>query len=275
MANMNVMKWKNCVTLAAAGAFALATLPARGIVNDNKAKGQMYKTIVDRNPFGLKDPPPVVVQAPVVEPPAPPPVEILLTGIATIVPPKRAFLMAKDPNKKDPYYSLSEGQGKDGIEVLQIDEKAKTVKIRQAGKETVLTFAANGRKSDATAPGPIPGQPGVPGQGLPPGFQANFAPPPSIAPGAAPGGNFGYNPSNPGGGNIPARTIPSRSIRGQNQGVQMNFNSGAGAAPVPQEKMPYSTVEEQYLMLKANELQQQKAFQKGLVPGPPPPLPPL
>lgn len=56
----------------------------------------------------------------------------------------------------------------------------------------------------------------------------------------------------------------------------MNFNSGAGAAPVPQQQAtPYSSVEEQYLMLKANELQQQKAFQKGLVPGPPPPLPPL
>src|SRR5688572_28517336 len=91
-----------------AGALSRADVPE----TDNN----VYQVIVQRNPFGLKDPPPATAAAP--EAPPPPKVEVLLTGIATLIPPKRAFLMTKEPGKKNPYYTLSEGQTQDGIEVI-------------------------------------------------------------------------------------------------------------------------------------------------------------
>jgi hypothetical protein len=45
--------------------------------------------------------------------------------------------------------------------------------------------------------------------------------------------------------------------------------------PNGQPEAPSMSVEQQYLLLKANEMQQQKTFQKGLAPAPFPPLPPL
>src|SRR4051812_45614874 len=61
-----------------------------------------YKSIIDRNPFGLKDPVPVappatnIVKEPKKE-------DFYLTGISTIGNPKRpkAYLLCKDATKKD------------------------------------------------------------------------------------------------------------------------------------------------------------------------------
>ena len=247
----------------------LATASAGGIPIETPAN-RSYQTIVDRNPFNLKPPPPpAAATAP--EAPPPPKVEILLTGYSTITKPKRAYLMSKEANKKDPYFSLAEGQAKDGIEVLEIDEKTKSVKIRNAGVENVLTFAKNGVTNPPAIiqppPGMIPGQPGGPGTpGQPQAFFPNYQNN-NVAPGA----------NNPTG---PVRSIPSRTLRTQPE-PQPNMSVGAGVTPAiaplgqPQGNAPSMSTEEQYLLLKANEVQQQKSFQKGLAPAPFPPLPPL
>lgn len=263
------MRMKSRVTLM----LGLATLlagPLHGI-----EANRSYQTIVDRNPFNLKPPPPPAAP-PTNEPPAKPPVEIMLTGYSTVTKPKRAYLMSKEPNKKDPYFSLAEGQAKDGVEVLEINERTKTVKIKNAGIEHELTFAKNGITNPPTMmpPGGMPGV--VPGQ-----------PNPAVMPGQ-PQAFFNHNNNTtqpvvnngaPVNNNNAIRSIPSRTLRTQPE-PPPTMNMGVGVTPgitTPnvQQQAPAMSVEEQYLLLKANELQGQKAYQRGLAPGPPPPIPTL
>src|SRR5262245_56057910 len=66
-----------------------------------------YESIWVRNSFGLKPPPPPP------EPPPPPPkpsANIKLTGITSIVEPKKAMFMVQEPNGKAEYPVLSEGE---------------------------------------------------------------------------------------------------------------------------------------------------------------------
>ncbi len=266
-----VFRMKLVVFLCALAAVALLSLPVRAI---ESASTRSYQSIIDRNPFNLKPPPPPATNA-APEAPPPPKVEILLTGYSTITRPKRAYLMSKEPNKKDPYFSLAEGQAKDGIEVLEIDEKAKSVKIRNAGVENILTFAKNGITNPPAVmqpmPGGIPGQPGVQPPVVPGQPQAFF---PNYQNNPQPNGTVpanAYNANN----NI-VRSIPSRTLRTPDPVPTINSTVAPGTPQsAAQRNVPSMSAEEQYLMLKVNEAQQTKAFQKGLVPAPPPPLPPL
>src|SRR5262249_37418731 len=102
-----------------------------------------YDGIVDRNVFGLKPPPP---------PPDPeatkaPPSKITLTGITTILGNKRALMKTPPPQGKpgeqpkgEQSYILTIGQREGDIEVLDIDEKAGSVKVNNAGTVLTLTF---------------------------------------------------------------------------------------------------------------------------------------
>jgi hypothetical protein len=56
---------------------------------------------------------------------------------------------------------MEEGDVQDDIEILSIDEKNETAKIRNAGQEFTLNFKENGAKPSG-APG-APSQPGAPG----------------------------------------------------------------------------------------------------------------
>src|ERR1044071_2112287 len=141
-----------------------------------------YKSIVDRNPFGLKDPP---------SPPPPkdtntaPPVkkeDFYLTGISTIGNPKKpkAYLLAKDQSKKDydqKFYNLAVGDKQGEVTLMEIDTKGRRVKIVYLGEEKWLNMKDNGFPSPA---GP-PMAAGGPGQALP--IYNNGVPPP---PGAIP-----------------------------------------------------------------------------------------
>ena len=116
-----------------------------------------YQGIVDRNVFGLKPPPPPE------DPEAnkPPPPKIFLTGITTILGNKRALLKMTPPAKpgepaKEQCFTLGEGQRDGELEVLEIDEKAGTVKVNEYGTVATLDFESNGVKA-ATAP--MPGAP--------------------------------------------------------------------------------------------------------------------
>lgn len=148
-----------------------------------------YKSIIDRNPFGLKDPPKI-------EPPqtnAPPKdikkEEFYLTGISTIGTPKRpkAYLIAKDSQKKDydqKFYNLTVGDRQGDVQLQEIDEKGRRVRIVYLGEEKWLSMKENGVPAPA---GPAPGPPGIPnpampGQPIPPGA----VPLPGAAPVAQP-----------------------------------------------------------------------------------------
>ncbi|MBI4658369.1 MAG: hypothetical protein HY735_05915 [Verrucomicrobia bacterium] len=171
--------------------------------NESGLADNPYRTIVERNPFGLKPPPP----------PAPPPQpaadqtknDLKLTGITSWGSLKAWFTAIDPKDKKVDSFSLGVDEKKDGIEVLAIDDAAKSVRIRSAGVETLMTFATHGVAPPATGPPPPTAAPGMPGAvpGIPtvPGG-ANIMPVTtgiSPAPGSGPG----------------IYTIPSRTLRTQ------------------------------------------------------------
>ena len=120
-----------------------------------RVPGSPYQGIVERNVFGLKAP------APPPDPEAnkPPPPKIFLTGITTILGNKRALMKLTPPAKpgepaKEQSFTLGEGQRDGELEVLEIDEKAGTVKVNEFGTVMTLSFENNGVKA---GPAPAPG----------------------------------------------------------------------------------------------------------------------
>jgi hypothetical protein len=165
-----------------------------------------YSAISERNVFALKPPPPPP------EPPSEkaPALKITLTGITTILGNKRALLETPaepakpgQPAKGKQFYMLTEGQRDGDLEVLQIDEVAGTVKVRNSDITETLSFEKNGNKP-MTAPA-VAGQPGV----IPPpiGGMSPIPAPPSATP---------TIPGVSGGG---LRPLPTRTIRGPRSGT--------------------------------------------------------
>jgi hypothetical protein len=113
-----------------------------------------YQTIPERNVFGLR-PPQQQEVAQSREAPLP---KITLTGITTILENKRALMKVAAPGvkpgevNKELSLILTEGQREGEIEVLQIDEKAGSVKVNNSGTIMLLTFEKDGAKLPPTAP---------------------------------------------------------------------------------------------------------------------------
>jgi hypothetical protein len=119
-----------------------------------------YQSIVDRNAFGLREPPPLPA------PPAPPP------------PPPVARPIIKPQNM-----ILSENERQGEIEVKSIDMEKNEVVLSVSGFITNVTFA----KKEASAPTP-PGRPPVPGRILVPNTGSVPGRPPSAASASPPSG---------------------------------------------------------------------------------------
>jgi hypothetical protein len=97
--------------------------------------------------FGLKPPAPPSAQPPA----APPRPKLFLTGISTMLGDKRVFLKAVFQSRpgepaKEKLYMLSEGQRDGELEVLCIDEKARSVRMNEFGAVATLTFEKDGVK---------------------------------------------------------------------------------------------------------------------------------
>jgi hypothetical protein len=112
-----------------------------------------YGEIVRRNVFNLVPEPPKPV------PPPRPTARITLTGITSIFGDLRVLLKALPPaTPSEPASELSliltEGQEKAQIKVLEINEKAATVKLDNYGTIMVLTFEPDGPKP-ANLPAPV------------------------------------------------------------------------------------------------------------------------
>jgi hypothetical protein len=159
-----------------------------------------YQAIVERNVFGLKPPPVIDTNTPIIQPAA----KITLTGITTILGKTQALMSVQTAGKPQPeFFMLTEGQRAGEIEVLEIDEKGGTVKVTNQGIAQTLDFKSDGAKLQAALPGiPPPGLPGIP-------------PPPA-------------NPA--------ARTIPTRTMRlplPQAGGSTPASDSAVGHPPAP------------------------------------------
>jgi hypothetical protein len=183
---------------------------AKAIISN--PSGNPYQGITERNIFGLKPPPAL----PGPEENKAPPTKIKLTGITTILGRKQALLLVEVPAKppqaaREQSYILTEGQRDGEIEVLNIDEKAGTVKVDNRGAIVTLDFVNNGVK--------LPNAPGSPAPGMAPMPIMN-----SPVPGVINPGNM---PPPPG-----TRQIPTtRQLRGP--GNPAPATPGAGGAAVP------------------------------------------
>ena len=184
---------------------------ARAITDDS---ANPYQGIVDRNVFGLKPPtilPPVETKKTDLAP-------ITLTGVTTILSSKRALFNLQPPGKPVQSFILAEGQREGDIEVLEIDEKAGSVKLNQSGTTVSLTFEKNGAKlPTAVAAAGNPGAPGV----LP---QVSFTP--AKLDSAGNGNGFAS----------PMKSIPTRNSlpQGGNQpgaGPMNNMSASFGGVP--------------------------------------------
>lgn len=226
------------------------------------ANANPYATIVDRNPFGLKPPPPPPPPPETTAPPAPM-AKVTMTGLlSTFGEPRVLLEIIEDggkggaANAKKPI--LREGERMGPVEILSIDVVKNSVRIRNSGVETNITFP-----EIVTAKGPTAGGPGVP-SAPPPYAGAAFTPP---APLPQPGGNSGGGggvtllggataasaPGVPSAlGSPDGRSIPSRPLR-----TEQNYNN-----------LPPMTKEQADLLIEANRLR------NNAMPNPPPPLPP-
>jgi hypothetical protein len=252
-------------------ALAGVVLCTSGNAATSDAPGNPYQGIVDRNVFGLKSPPP----PPDPEANKPPPPKVFLTGITTILGNKRALLKTTPPAKpgepaKEQSFTLGEGQRDGEIEVLEIDEKAGTVKVNDYGTITTLDFDKNGVKVAGGVP-PAPGAPGAPaarpggfvpgpvGNPFPPAGGANALPRPMRLPTP-----MGAAASPTQGGGVP---VYGGGAPGLMPGGTTTMQ------PQPQAQPAQFTAEQQFLMVEAERARmQQQGLDKMLPPVPPTPL---
>ncbi len=268
-------------------AVTMVSAAAHGITEES---GNPFQKIVDRNVFGLKPPPP----PPSTEPPKAPAPKITLTGTMTWKGKKKAFLKTPPPPVKpgeqpkgEQYYIVEEGGQDREMEVLEIDEKAGTVKVKYAGSEPIsLNYTDNGAKPIAA--GPVPGvpQPGMippPPTGMP-GVQPSIPgsrplptrtlrlPTPVTPPGRVPGGATGYTPS---GAYIPPSSGLQVATAGGNVSLPAFNISGSTPAATQQTApqtppAPQLTPEQQAILMEVQR--EQNTGNPNFPPLPPTPL---
>ncbi len=236
----------------------LLALDARAVTKD--LGDSPYKVIVERNAFDLKPAPVVNLET---NAPPPPPSNLKMTGISTVTATPQLMLIVTEPGGKQVNKILKEGEREGAIEVVSIDAKAGSAKVRNGGTEQVMTFEKDGIKLQ---PGPTP--PPTPfirplGSAVPQpaGLQNN----PAFTPSAVPtgiGGNMaptGLTDSSTGGVAIPTRSVRTPPVTTQAQ---------PGAAG-------QLSAEEQALMIELNRHLQQSGQTPTTTRGRSVPLPPL
>ena len=182
-----------------------------------------YKGIIDRNVFALNPPPP----APTPESLKPPPPPIKAVATARTGGKQRAVLKVTEPPKptepgkpptpaQEQTYILAVGQRQGQVEVLAIDEVARTVKVNNFGTEMVLALVTNLPASTAPATGPVPSP--IAARGIP---TAGGPPSPPALPGA--------------GATVAATVPPSPAYKSIPTTRQLRLPTpSAPAAPAPQ-----------------------------------------
>ena len=225
-----------------------------------------YQGIIDRNVFGLKEPPPPPEPGPV----KPPPPKITATGFVMIGVTKRALLKVMEPAKppepgkpptpaQEQSYILSEGERQGEVEVLAIDDKAGTIKVNNYGTEMVLSLITN---LPAAAPAPVTGPPPVPMPpmaGSPVPASGGFAIPATV-PGTF--ATIGASPTP-----TAMKTIPARTLRLPVPAAPPALPQAAAPA-TPQ--APALSHEEQIILMEVNRELTKEQVQRGDLP----PLPP-
>ena len=105
-----------------------------------------YDSIVARNAFGLR--PSLPAQSAPTPPDATwtPPPDLKITGLVTVAPAKRVSFYVMEHGKPPKSYVLAEGEQQDDIQVVNIDGKSQTVRVKNRGVFVVLGFKTHGLK---------------------------------------------------------------------------------------------------------------------------------
>jgi len=161
-------------------------LIASSHAGDAGSPNNPYSPIAVRNVFGLNPPAPPETEQRSSDPPP----KITPTGIMSIFGQRQALFRVTDTSRpgqpvKDVFYTLGEGERQDGIEIIHIDEAARTVAFNNHGivQEIPLAdLAETGAPSDGNmggerigyrsargpgADGNIPMRPGIAGEPAP------------------------------------------------------------------------------------------------------------
>lgn len=225
----------------------VATSSSRGWAQEtlDEVPERTYSTIVDRNPFGLKPPPPPPPPEEKVEPPVE--TDIKLTGISSFGMTRAYFMITAKKEKTSEYYALGVDEKKDELEVLEIDESSRSVRIRKSGVETLLTFMTHGIA--APAGGGKAKAPGVVRKVGVPVRTANARKPTTNAT----RGNTSKTTPPRG-----VRTIPSRTVRTQSNSANSSIaaryglqrGSNTRRVPTPATSNNTMSSEEQALLLE-------------------------
>ncbi len=248
------MKRSAIVALGLAGGLALP-LGARAVTPD--AAENPYLGIIDRNVFGLKPaPPPPLPPPPVVAPPQ----KITLTGIVKAFGKKQVFFRtpaAPKPGEppKETSFMLSEGERAGEIEILEINEIAGTVRLKNHGVEQPLSLEKDGMKPQAGSGGGPAALPGVP---------TVFAPA-----GAVPGGGFaggGIPGGGPGAALTPVPTYSTSSSRGAASIQRPLRVVPSGGNPQAQQLPPTPSPEEQIAIMELIRVADADKVARGVMP---------
>lgn len=262
--------------------------PARCEIQDNP-----YQVIIERNVFDVHAPPPPDPNAGQPVTPAPPPATFRLTGITTLGGVAKALAeITPGPGKTPVKPIMVVGERIEGVELLAIDVKEATVKIRNGTTEMTVGFSNAPVAAAAVNPAAVALRSGLP---------VPIPMPAAVTPGATPG----YNPNAPTYGNrgavtvagansvAPTAAIPAPVTTGVPTATPIRTANPFGTMPtvnpavptyraIPQRPVrtentptssspPMSRAEAEIHMELLRTIQQQKAAQ-GLPPGPP--LPP-
>lgn len=218
-----------------------------------------YQAITIRNAFGLKDPPP--------PPPPPqqtnPPVNIgaLKITLLTTLMGKRAAFVLENGRTNILSDLLREGERDRSItnlEVLEIDDKARAVRVNYGGLELKLDFVNNGIRppTNMVLAGGSPGmaRPGFPTPGFTAPGQVLTSPQTGFTPPAIQAGSTGFRSG--------VRSLPARPTRLTNPG-------GRGMSQ-PTVSQPTLTPQQELIVMQE---QQKLAARQGIQMPPPPPMP--
>ena len=109
-----------------------------------------YSAIVRHNVFGLTPPPRGTAELDV----APPPPDIILNGIMDVF--DRNFALFKVHGGGEKFYLLAEGQSNGEIELLSVDAKAGTIRIKNHGVVQIVALAKPPAPAGAPLNAPSP-----------------------------------------------------------------------------------------------------------------------
>jgi hypothetical protein len=126
----------------------IAIFGASGLIaGDEPRDASRYDVIARRNAFGLQAAPSVPATAPpgASETWKPPP-DLKLTGVVCFPRMKAASLYLVEHGKPPASYVLAEGEARDGIELVEINPSAETVRVKNQGVFVVLSFQTHGLK---------------------------------------------------------------------------------------------------------------------------------